>query len=166
MKIKKIFYFSILLICLLTQSIQLTIHAQTNESEMSESILSADYAIRQAYTHVLEAENACANVSELVAKLNIAAGYLAEAQNAYVTGNFDIIAGKCRAAMDIANDVTVSAIILRDNALFETNNNFKVTLFFSVIGITLFLMLLYVIWRKFKTYYFKRLLELKPELIS
>jgi hypothetical protein len=59
--------------------------AQTDQTTSKLQVANA--AVNQAFNAVLDAEKAGANVTGLLAQLNVAAGILAQAENSYRTGN-------------------------------------------------------------------------------
>ena len=130
------------------------------------SIETANLSINQAFTSVLAAEKAGANVTPLLTELNTAGELLAEAQNAYSSGNLSNVASKAENARIIADQVNSDALTLRDVSLVESQNNFWLTLTFSVVGAVVFGIALLLVWRRFKRGYMKKLLSLKPEVVD
>jgi hypothetical protein len=131
--------------------------------EVSSAIGKAEDASKLAFIAVLEAEEAGADVSHLIFKLNMACADLAEAENAYRAGNFREASIKAERCSALLNGLISEASKLRNAALVEAKSTFLSTLIFSVAGTTIFLVLLTLIWSLFKRYYIGKLLKAKPE---
>ena len=130
------------------------------------SIETADLSINQAFISVLAAEKAGGNVTQLLTELNTAGELLAEAENAYRSGNLANVASKAENARQIADQVNSDALTLRDVSLVESQNNFWMTLAFSVVSVVVFGIVLLLVWRRFKRGYIKKLFALKPEVVE
>jgi hypothetical protein len=138
--------------------------AQTDTA--AAKLQAADSAIGQAFHSVLEAEKAGGNVAQLIVKLNNAGALLAEAQNAYNSGNSTNVSSLAESVQQIANQVNLQALNLRDASIVKSQNNLLLTVSFSVIGAVLFGLCLLFVWRRFKRGFIKKLLDAKPELIE
>ena len=130
------------------------------------SIETADLSINQAFISVLAAEKAGGNVTQLLTALNIAGELLAEAENAYRSGNPANVTSKAENARQIADQVNSDALTLRDVSLVESQNNFWLTLTFSVVGAVVFGIALLLVWRRFKRGCMKKMLAMKPEVVE
>lgn len=128
------------------------------------SIEAADSSINQAFTNILAAEKAGGNGTQLLARLNSAGNLLAEADNAYRNGNLVNAASKAENARSIADQVNGDAISLLNTSVSRSQNNFILTLFFSIDGAILFAVVLLLVWRRFKRGYMKKVLASKPEV--
>lgn len=134
--------------------------------EGSSFVLKAEYDLRGAFEAVLEAERAGANVSVLVEKLNEAGRFLAEAENALRGGNFSEAvseAGRCSLA---AEGIVGEALSLKSLALVQSQRAFRLNLAISVVTSSVFIVVLFFVWRWFKGFYVKKLLRMKPEVVS
>ena len=138
--------------------------AQTN-TPLSK-LQAADNAVGQAFNSVLEAEKAGGNVTQLLIKLNNAGALLAEAQNAYNSGNSANVTSIAENVQQIADQVNLDATNLRNISLIESQNGFWLTLVFSVVGAVVFGLFLLFIWRRFKRAFIKKLLYAKPEVVD
>lgn len=155
---------TVLLIVAIGVSLQTTLVKANIESA---SIETANSSINQAFTNVLLAEKAGGNITQLLTRLNSAGELLAEAENAYQSGNTANVTSKAENARQIADQVNVDAIKLRDVSLVESQNNFWFTLAFSVVvGAVVFGIILLLVWRRFKRAHLKKLLGLKPEVVE
>jgi hypothetical protein len=122
----------------------------------------ADTAVRQAFNATLNAESAGANVSDLIARLNEAGGYLGEAETAL--GNNDSSGATSNASLciGIAQSITSDANVLKASALSDAQTSFRMTIFFSVMGIAAFVVVLGLVWLGFKDRYVKKTATMKP----
>jgi hypothetical protein len=154
---------TVLLIVAIGVSLQTTLVKANIESA---SIETANSSINQAFTNVLAAEKAGGNITQLLTRLNSAGELLAEAENAYQSGNTANVTAKAENARQIADQVNADAIKLRDVSLVESQNNFWLTLAFSVVGAVVFGIILLLVWRRFKRAHLKKLLGLKPEVVE
>jgi CHASE3 domain sensor protein len=126
----------------------------------------ANNAVNQAFNAVLDAEKAGANVTDLLAQINIAQSILAQAENSYRTGNNNIATAQADSALPIAQQVTRDAQNAKQTAIVSSQNAFWSTIALTVIGVFVFLLVLFLVWRRFKRNYIERLSEAKPELVS
>lgn len=136
----------------------------TNGDAVPLAVAEAEEALVSAYGVVLEAEEAGANVSLLLDKLNVGGEYLVEA---YVwdrlgdSENTSRFSGLC---YDIAEDVQSDAVELRDEAKSSPKSEFVAVMFRSVVGVILVVGLCFVVWLVFKWRYRKKVVGLKPEV--
>lgn len=119
----------------------------TNEKEM---IGTANSALNNAFINVLNAENAGANVTELMSRLNAAGTFLAEAENNYRSGNIANVTIQAENSRLIAEKVSIDALTLLEISLVASQNSYWSTLAFSVIGSVVFVVCLLFVWRRFK----------------
>lgn len=124
----------------------------------------AENDLKNAFEAVLEIERAGANVSILTASLNEAGLFLAKAENAYATGNFNEAAYLAESCSAIADNIIRRAEALKGEASALRQTVFWQNLFASLLGSAVFLIALYLVWKWFKSVYFKRLLNMKPEV--
>jgi hypothetical protein len=143
--------------------LQITLVKASNETT---SIQAANSSINQAFTNVLAAEKAGGNVTQLLARLSSAGELLAEADNAYRSGNLANVTSEAENAGLIADQVNSDAISLQNASISRSQNNFLLTLIFSVDGVFVFVVVLFLVWRRVKRGYMKRLRGLKPEVVE
>jgi hypothetical protein len=129
------------------------------------SIEAADSSIDKAFANVLAAEKAGGDVTQLLARLNAAGELLADADNAYQSGNLANVTSEAESAQTLANQVSSEAINLIGASIDESQNSLVLTLFFSATGAAIFVVALLLFWRRFKREHLKRLLFLKPEAV-
>ena len=137
--------------------------AQTDQTE--SKLQAANGAVEQAFNAVLDAEKVGANVTGLLAQLNVAAGVLAQAENSFRTGDFNTSATQADSVLPIAQEVTNSAHA-KQAALVSGQNAFWFTIAFTEIGASVFVLVLFLVWRRFKRGYMKKLFGLKPEVVE
>jgi hypothetical protein len=140
------------------------VFAQTDQT--ASKLQAANNAVEQAFNAVLDAEKAGANVTGLLAQLNDAAGILAQAENSYRTGDSNTAAVQADSVLPITQEVTTAAQEAKQTALVSGQNAFWFTIEFTVIGAFVFVLALFLVWRRFKRAYMKKLLALKPEVVD
>ena len=155
--------FAVLLVITLTVSLQITPVKASNESA---SIEAANSSINQAFTNVLAAEKAGGNVTQLLTDLNSAGQLLAAAENAYRSENLTNVTSYSENATSIANQVNSGALSLLNASSNRSQNNFWLTLVFSIDGAFVLVVVLLLVWRRFKRNYLKNLLGLKPRVVK
>ncbi|MBS7635389.1 hypothetical protein KEJ34_07930 [Candidatus Bathyarchaeota archaeon] len=130
------------------------------EAERSEEALSS------AFRAVLEAEASGANISSLLVRLNEAAGLLSEAELLYRFGDHDGAQNMAGQSLTLASSVRDEALALKMLAAEERSRAFQFHLAFSIVGSAVFLVSLFSIWRWFRGFYIRRIMDLKPEVAS
>jgi hypothetical protein len=140
------------------------VFAQTDQT--ASKLQAASTAVSQAFNAVLAAEKAGANVTGLLAQLNVAQGNLAQAENSYRTGDFNTATVQADNVLPIAQEVATAAQNAKQTATVSGKNAFWSTIAFTVIAGFVFVLALFLVWRRFKRSYIKSLSEAKPELNS
>jgi len=160
----KFFVFSVFLFLLLSVSIRWV--SAVDEDVVALDIAEAEEVLGSAYGAVLEAEEAGANVSGLLGRLNVGGEYLAEAYVWIRLGVFENasrFAGLCR---EVVEDVKGEAFGLRDEAERLGEADFVVRMVGSAVGVVVVLIVGFVVWRVFRRHYHKKVLGLRPEVVS
>jgi hypothetical protein len=159
---------SITLLCMLMLSLCfLSAQQATAQIDPTVSKLqAADNALNIAFNEILDAEKAGANVTELLSQFNCAAEILAQAGMDYRKGNFSDLESRVDSVLPIAQQITVSAQSLKQAAPASSQNSFWSLIAFTVVGIVVFLAVLYMSWRWTKQRYVKGLLNRKPEVVN
>ena len=135
------------------------------QTDQIASYLQADNAaVNQAFNAVLDAEKAGANVTSLLSQLNDVEGNLAMAENSYRSGNYSAAATQADKVLPLAQQITTAAQNAKQTAAVSAQNSFWSTVAFSVIGVFVFVLVLFLIWRWFKRRYINNLSQLKPEV--
>ncbi|MDH7563433.1 MAG: hypothetical protein QHH24_00915 [Candidatus Bathyarchaeota archaeon] len=113
---------------------------------------------------VAEAENAGANVSELLADLESATAKLAEAYNAYRAENYDGAYFHAQNCSSIIANTASEAAVLKSEAQQNRDGRLFLTAALSSVGLSMLFVLGLFFWRFMKDRYLKKVLEMKPEL--
>jgi hypothetical protein len=134
--------------------------------EASASVEVADAAVREAFNATLNAEKAGANVSGQIVRLNEAGSLLDEAEIALGNGDSSGAVNNATLCIGIAESVQSDAGVLKASALDEAHTVFWTYLTFSVVSIAVFVVVLALVWRRFKRGYLKKTLAMKPEVAA
>jgi hypothetical protein len=140
------------------------VFAQTDQT--ASKLQLANSAVGQAFNAVFNAEKAGGNVARLLVKLNTAGELLANAQNAYNSGNTANVISMVENVTQLAEQINGEAINLRNKSVIESQNSFLLTLIFSTVGAVVFGVSLLYGWRRFRRSFMKKLLGLKPEVVE
>ena len=153
----KLFLFSAFFVFLLLVSNPWV--SAASEGNATLAITQAEEKVSSAYEAVLEAEQVGANVSELVDRLNVAVGHLADAQMLFRSGDFD---GAIHSA-DLANigvDIKTDAEQLKVDTQSSWNASLLSRLIVPIVGVTVVSLATFIAWRGFKQRYFREALEI------
>lgn len=137
---------------------------QLNTQSVDSKLQAASNAVIQAFTTVLDAEKAGANVIDLISKLNGASELLAQANIAYRTGDLNTAANNADALLPITQEVLIAAQNAKQSASINGQNAFWSTLVLTLVGIFCFVLALFFFWCRFKKKYITNLLDTKPEV--
>jgi len=138
----------------------------TNAEEAALAIERAEAIVFSCYQVVLEAESAGGDVSGLLARLNDAGVLLAQARVSYGIEDFDGAARSADLCYETGVEVRLEARGLRRLAMEEANQRFRWMMIGSIVGVTIILCASFVSWLTFKRYYYRRILGMKPEVVS
>ena len=119
-----------------------------------------------AYGAVLEAEEAGANVSGLLGRLSVGGEYLAEAYVWYRLGVFENASRFAGLCVEVVGDVGGEAVGLKSEAHGLWVLDFLVRMIWSVGGVIVVGVVGFVVWRVFRRRYCRRVLGLRPEVVS
>jgi CHASE3 domain sensor protein len=140
------------------------VFAQTDQT--ASKLQEANKAVDQAFSAVLDAEKAGANVTGQLAQLNVAEGDLAQAENSYRTGDFSTASAQADSVLPVAQNITTAAQEAKQTALVSGQNAFWSTIAFTIIGAFILVLVLFLVWRWFKRRYIDSLSETKPEVVN
>jgi CHASE3 domain sensor protein len=138
--------------------------AQTDQQ--ASKLQGANTAVNQAFNAVLDAEKAGANVTDLLSQINTAQGILAQAENSYRTGDSNTASTQANSVLPIAQQVTNEAQDAKQTAIVSSQNAFWSTMGLTAIGVFVFVLALFLVWRRFKRNYIESLSEAKPEVVE
>jgi len=140
--------------------------ASNLEDTATASIETAENALVSAYQAVLEAEQAGANVSGLLARLNVAGGYLANAHIWYELGDFDNATRFANLSYDVEEEVRNEAYELKNEAHGLWVSDLWLRMTISIVGVICVVFLGFLAWGAFKRRYHKRILGMRPKVVS
>jgi hypothetical protein len=132
-------------------------------AKASDAISQAERDLGSAYAAVAEAEGAGANVSALLDKLNAGGVFLSEAHSAFEIGDYGGAFSSAVACSGAVGGVVDDAARLKENAGIAHNAVLLLTAVVSGIGVGVLLVCAFIFWRFLKRWYFRRVLEMKPE---
>jgi Trk-type K+ transport system membrane component len=140
------------------------VFAQTDQTV--SKLQAANTAVEQAFNAVLAAEHAGANVTALLAGLNDATGFLAEAEMANRAGNFTAVESDVDSAISIASQSQAAAVDAEEAASVSGSVSFSSTIIFSFLGAVAFVCVWVLVWRWQKRRYIRNLSDAKPEVTN
>jgi len=123
----------------------------------------ADDALGRAFVAVSGAEDAGADVSGLLVRLNVASGLYSSAEVALQNGNYTLAVERASDCVGLADGVFGDAGVLRGMALDAAAGWWRVVIF-SVVGACVFVGVLTGVWVYAKRRYSGHVLGLKPEV--
>jgi hypothetical protein len=144
----------------------LGIKALDVEEAALSTIEDAELAVDLAYGAVLEAEGVGANVSGLLVELNDGVEALSEAYVSSRIGNFDDAIYFADLCSDLVEGIEAEANELRDAAVVDRDRRLLLNSFGSVFAVVGIFCGGFFGWRFFKSRYYQRVLETKPEVAS
>jgi len=130
----------------------------------TSAISQAEEVVASAYEAVLEAEQAGANVSGLLVRLNEAGDLLARAQVAFRLGDFDETVLSANLCSEIGEEVRSEADELRVKAYGVRVTGSWLTMTGSLVGVVTVFLGSFWGWRVFKRRCIRRVLRMKPEV--
>ena len=151
---------------LLLLQVTTTLVSAVDEEAVNLELADAEEALVSAYDAVLEAEESGANVSSLLVRLNVGGGYLTEAYVWYRLGALEDASSLAVLSSEIVGDVESEAVELRDEVERLGEAGFVAKIYSSAIGVVVVVVLGFVVWRVFRNRYNRKLLALRPEVVS
>ena len=128
----------------------------SNDDMAALSVIRAEEALASAYEAVLEAEQAGANVSELLDRLNVAGEHFAEANMLYRLGDFDGAVHSADIARPPAEEVRRSAEELKIDAYESWIASLLIRITGSIVGVIAAVIVIFIGWRIFKRRYLRQ----------
>jgi hypothetical protein len=138
----------------------------SNGNVVPLEVTQAEEALVLGYDAVLEAEEAGANVSSLLARLSLGGEYLAEAYVCVRLGDSEKASRFAGLCVEVVGDMRGEAVGLREEAHGWWVLDVIVRLIWSVFGVIIIVVVAFVVWRVFRRRYLKRVLGSKPEVVS
>ena len=102
----------------------------------------------------------------MLKQLNDASSLLAQAENAYRTGDNNTAVNDASDVLSIAQQVTTQAQTAKETALSSGKKAFWSMITITLIAAVVFVAALFLVWRLLKRNYIKGLLEAKPEVAN
>ena len=126
----------------------------SSEDTAALAVTQAEETVASAYEAVLEAEQARADVSELLDLLNVAGGHLAEAHMLYRLGDFDGAVHFADLSSEIGVDVKNEAEGLKIDAYESWIASLLIRITGSMVGVIVVILGTFIAWGIFKRRYF------------
>lgn len=153
---------SVVLVCLYTF---LVLEGQASNGDVATlAITQAEDVVASAYEAVWGAEQAGANVSSLIVRLNDAAEFLAKAYVEFRLGDFDDAIASADLCVELGESVRREADDLRVAAHGSRVMDSWLTVAGSLVGVVLVIFVSFWGWRVFKHRYRGEVLRMKPEV--
>jgi len=127
----------VMFLILASEFLMVAAFAAVSEDVAVSALRDAKGVVVSAYQTVLEAEEAGANVSGLLARLNEAVGVLSLARKAYAVGDFEETAFLADSSRDIGSEVEHEAVMLKNQALSEGLQRMVFSVIASVVSVVL-----------------------------
>jgi len=138
--------------------------AEVSENEAALALANAGGVVVSAYQAVLKTEEAGANVSSLLIRLNEAEENLVHARMAYGLRDFDETTRLAHLSRDVGEEVRNDANELKSWAWAESAQRLWFTMTGSVIGVIAVVFGSFLAWRVFKRRYYRQVLGFRPEV--
>ena len=132
--------------------------------EAKSAIDQAERDLGAAYTAVVEASNAGADINPQLTKLTEAGNYLSEAQAAFKEGAFEKAIQGSQDCRNTVSDVLDDAARLKEEAKTASSDRLILTSAASGVGLAVFIVAAFFGWRFLKRRYTQKLLGMKPVL--
>ena len=165
MSASKLFFVFLVLLIFLVPIFTPESSASDSDSDNS-AIDQTEVFLASVYEVVLEAEQLGANVSGLLARLNVAGEYSANAHIWYDLGDFENATRFANLCYDVGEEVRNEAYELKNEAYGSWVTSLFVKMTVSLVSVVIVVLLSFAVWRVFKRRYHKRILGMKPEVVS
>jgi hypothetical protein len=126
------------------------------QSDVEGAIKQAEADVLSAFVSVLDAQEAGANVTRLIIKLNESGTLLSEAEGLFKKSQFNEVIDRCALSMEISEAVQIEAEEVKASASSYRDRFLSTTMMYSLIGSILFLISMFVLWRRFKAYHLNK----------
>jgi hypothetical protein len=136
-------------------------HQVEAQSNQPTQLTEANGAVTEAFVAVLEAEQAGANVTVLLGRLNDATSLLAQAEIAYRAGNTNTATEQVKDVSAIASEVETNAVTAKNDAAVKRQDDFWLMMGISEFAAFSFVALMFLLWIRFKRNYIKKASQAK-----
>ncbi|MGB9841293.1 MAG: hypothetical protein ACPLKZ_01060 [Candidatus Bathyarchaeales archaeon] len=153
-----------LITCLALLSLLVPLGFAVNSNEAAEAVNQAAADLGSAFAAVAEAEQAGANISALMAKLDVAGVFLTQAQSALRTGDYENAVSFAHACSDAIEGMVADAAHLKLTTEKAQADSFLLATIGSSVGLVLLCVFGFMGWKLLKKWYLSRLMDMKPEI--
>lgn len=164
-KVFRLLLVALLVFLTLTFFLSVVKQVQAEETQIPSQLVEADTAVKEAFSAVSKAEDAGANITSLLSRLNDGETLLAQAEMAYRVGDVTNAIDNAADAYAIASEVEDSAISARFTATVNAQNAFWSTTAILTVAGAAFVLFMFFVWIRFKKSYIERLRNSKPEVV-
>lgn len=144
----------------------MNIDASEVENVAISSVDQARQTVDVVFNAVLKAESAGADVFLLLDRLDVAAGHLALADICLRIGDFDGAVGNASLCVKASEGIVEDAEALTERAVVESGERYWIGVGSSAVGMVVVACVSFLSWRLFKRRYYRRVLEMKPEVVD
>lgn len=136
----------------------------TNGASSVEMVADAEQSLTEAFNIVFDAEEADANVSGLLSKLDQCGVYLTDAHAFLLLSDSDNAAQSATFCIELSTEVFDEAVFLRERAEKIKNDEHSITVISSVMGIIIVILSGRFFWKLVKRRYYTEVMLKKPEV--
>jgi len=122
--------------------------------------------VEHAFSEVQSTQDTGANVTGLLERLNVAVDLLAQAENAYRSGDLTSAEDYAIQVTAAAKQVTAQSMDVQQSAFDSTKGSYLFSVVVVTVGSLVFVLALFLVWRHFKTHYVTGILKSKPEAVA
>ncbi len=133
-------------------------------TEVALTINEAELKLKSAFVAVSKADDVGANITGVVAKLEVAGLLLTEAKLALRVDDYDAANSHAIECINTAEKLIIDADQLTVDAERKQNDNILFTVIGSIGGLVLLIILGITFWRVLKKRYFRKVLDMKPNV--
>ncbi len=148
--ILRLSFVSVLFLALILASFVSVTAGERTEDEAASALAGAERELILAYQTLLMAEEAGADVSDLLDQLNESAEFLTQARMAFQSGDFDDVVTLAALSRSIGVDVQGDSASLENSALSENIRRMMFALTTSMVGIVVIALVSLWVWRILK----------------
>jgi hypothetical protein len=133
-------------------------------SEVQDAIMAADSRVQSAYTKVFLAEQAGANVSELLPRLNSCTSLLSQAKMSYRVGNSTGALSLAEQCITELQGIEAEAQSLHDKSVSDERQRIVISSAISAVAIVAVVTVFVLGWRFFKKRHLAMVMRMKLEV--
>ena len=135
-----------------------------DSEEAINAISQAEMDLGSAYTSIVEAEGAGADVSVLLSKLNTAGVFLSEAYSEYRSADYENAGSLALECIHAVDGISDDAVRLKADSERARSDVLTLSAALSGVGLVLLLVFGFLGWRFLKRWYFRQVLKKKPQV--